>query len=68
MNSLNPPDASPLLVNMQEAARLLGLSRRTVWSLARGGQLPCVRIRRRVLFSPDSLRAWLRTHEKGGAK
>lgn len=49
---------SPLLLSVTEAARLLNVSPRTVWSLTESGSLPHVRIGRRVLYPPDALRHW----------
>lgn len=55
-----PASASPaLLVNIDEAAALLGVCTRTVWSLARCEALPSRRIGRRLLFSPAELEAWV---------
>jgi excisionase family DNA binding protein len=51
--------APPLLVDAREAARLLSVSARTLWRLTKDGEVPSVRIGRRVLFAPDALRAWV---------
>lgn len=59
-----PP--TPLLIGMNEAARLLSLSPRTVWSMANSGELPTVRVRRRVLFNVEALRAWIDAQTQGG--
>jgi len=52
-----------LLANEREAAAMLSLSPRTVWSLADDGKIPYVRIGRRKLYSVESLRAWIREQE-----
>jgi excisionase family DNA binding protein len=53
-----------LLVSTHEAARMLGVCTRTVWELTRAGELPCVRIGVRVLYSPDTLRRWVAARER----
>ena len=60
------PNPSPLLVGMNDAARMLGVSARTLWSMANSGELPTVRVRRRVLFNVEALRAWIDAQTKGG--
>lgn len=49
VHSVTDATASPLLLSVTEAARLLNVSPRTVWSLTESGSLPHVRIGRRVL-------------------
>ncbi|MFN0012135.1 MAG: helix-turn-helix domain-containing protein [Phycisphaerales bacterium] len=58
--------AQPLLLDIAEAARLLSLSDRTVWTLTDSGELPHVRIGRRVLYPLDRLRAWVAARIRGG--
>lgn len=68
--SSNVPDPShtdPMLVGMTEAARMIGVSARTLWSMANAGELPTVRIRRRVLFNVAALREWVDARTEGGA-
>jgi excisionase family DNA binding protein len=52
------PATEALLVDAREAARLLGLSARTIWSLTQRRELPCRRIGRRVLYSRAALAAY----------
>lgn len=64
------PDAhptDPMLIGMADAARMIGVSARTLWSMANAGELPTVRIRRRVLFNVAALREWVDARTKGGA-
>lgn len=35
---------TPLAVDSKEAARLLGIGERTLWTLTNAGAIPCVRI------------------------
>jgi excisionase family DNA binding protein len=64
MNNMLPavetgPMKNPLLIPAREAARLLSVSERTVWTLTKDGAIPCLRIGRRVLYDPGDLRAWI---------
>ena len=52
------------LINVSEAARLLGISGSMVYSMASVGKLPCVRFGTRLLFRPESLEAWVAAAEK----
>lgn len=52
-----------LLVDALEAARLLMISTRTLWTLTRSGQLPAVRIGRAVRYRPESLRKYAERRE-----
>lgn len=63
----DPSHTDPMLVGMNEAARMIGVSPRTLWSMANAGELPTVRIRRRVLFNVPALRDWVNARTKGGA-
>ena len=47
------------LLNVHEAARLLGLSPRTLYNLVARDQIPVQRVRRRVMFRPSALERWL---------
>ena len=68
MTSKSPPTIPPrvapaqvpkLALSIAEAADALALSSRTVEELVKMGQLPVVRVGRRVLLPVDKLRAWL---------
>jgi excisionase family DNA binding protein len=39
---MNPNE--PILVTSKEAAKLLNISERTLWTITNSGQIPCVRI------------------------
>jgi excisionase family DNA binding protein len=49
----------PLLVNARDAARLLAISERTLWSLTAAGDIPVIRIGRAVRYDPRDLQAWI---------
>jgi excisionase family DNA binding protein len=56
-----------LLVDVHEAARLLRISTRTLWSMTARGDVPHVRLGRSVRYRPASLEAFLASQEKRGA-
>ncbi len=51
---------APLAVGRREAAKALGISERTLWSLTTDATsgIPHFRIGKRVLYPIDELRAW----------
>ncbi len=51
--------AQPLLVSPREAARMLSLSERTLWSLTASGNLPRIKLGRLVRYSIDDLRQFI---------
>jgi excisionase family DNA binding protein len=53
-----------LLVTVAEAAKMLSLSRRTLWRLTKAGKLPAVRYGRAVRYSVDELRRHIQEHAK----
>lgn len=57
----------PVAVKLREAARLLSISERTLWSMAQAGNVPCRRIRHGTktlyLFSVAELERWARGDE-----
>lgn len=53
------PPIERIAVSAPEAARMLGIGTRLLWSLTNRGELPCVRLGRRVLYSVDELRRLL---------
>ena len=56
-----------LAVSVKRAAELCGLSKFTVAAKVRCGELPVIRVGRRVLIGLDDLRAWLQRHRQNGA-
>ena len=56
-----------LLLPAPEAAEALSVCDKTLWSVTEPrGDLPCVRIGRRVLYDPTDLRRWIDS-QKGGS-
>ncbi len=48
-----------LAVNRREAAAMLGISERLLWTYTNAGTIPHARIGTRVLYPVSKLRAWL---------
>ncbi len=64
-----PPDGVPkLALTLRQAAMAIGLSERTLWSLANSKQVPCVHIGRRLLFPVHELQEWLTSMVKAGRR
>lgn len=51
---------TPLLVSVNEAARLLSVSRGTAYRMITAGQLPTIKIRGLTRVSVAALEAWVR--------
>ena len=62
---------SPLALRPRDAARMRGVSPRTLWGWTRADLIPCVRVgtgnRKTVLYPVADLRAWL-ARQAGAAK
>jgi excisionase family DNA binding protein len=54
----------PLLLNIPQVMKLLGLSRSKVYNLIKAEGLPVVRFGRSVRISPASLQQWLAAREQ----
>jgi excisionase family DNA binding protein len=55
----------PLLLNVSQVSKLLGLSRTTVYKLIDTEGLPVVRFGRAVRVRPTALQSWLEQRERG---
>ena len=55
-----------LLLDAHDAAQALSICERKLWELTNKGDLPCVRIGRRVLYDPRALTAWIDEQMQGG--
>ena len=49
------PTEPPLLVSVEDAARMLGIGRSSMWNLIRRGEIGTRRIRRRTLIRRQAL-------------
>ena len=57
----NRPDTSPdaILVDSKQAAAMLAIGSRHLWTLTNCGAIPCVRIGRSVRYRVADLNAWV---------
>lgn len=55
----NTPAEAKLAVSAREAAAMLGISERLLWTWTRSGKVPHLRLGVRVLYPVDLLRAWI---------
>jgi excisionase family DNA binding protein len=53
------PTFQPLTYSVPEAARLLGINRNTAYQLAARGELPTLRLGKRILVVRASFEKWL---------
>lgn len=53
------------LLTAREAARVLRISDRKLWSLTSSGEIPCVRIGRSVRYVPSDLGRWIEDRKEG---
>ena len=56
----------PLLIDAKDAAALLAIGTRKLWSLTNSGQIPHVRIGRLIRYAPADLQAWIAAHTHRG--
>ncbi len=58
------PIPNRLLVNVQEAAQLMGgIDPDTVYAMVNSAQLPHIRLGRRILVSVEGLQAWIAAND-----
>ena len=64
---MSKPFAAPaILLSAPDAARVLGISERLLWTYSRGEDpIPTIRIGRRVLYPVDDLRRWIEARKEG---
>lgn len=60
-----PERQDRLTVNRREAAAMLGISERLLWTWTNAGHIPHVRIGSRVLYPVEALRQWLSSQIAG---
>jgi len=63
---MNHHQSTELLLDIRAAAKALGVSTRTIWTLAHRRGLPHVRIGRRLLFPVDGLKRWIESCTREG--
>lgn len=52
-------------IKVAEAAEYIGVSKDTIYKLVREGEIPHIRLGKRILFRIESLEAWLQEREAG---
>ena len=55
------------LLDSKEAARLLGISPRKLWSLTASGRIPRVKVDRSVRYRPEALAEFIAANESAAA-
>lgn len=55
----NMPQPTTQLVSRKEVTAILGISERTLWSMTNAGEIPCVRIRKRVLYRLSHIQQYI---------
>lgn len=48
-----------LLLGARDTAKALSISERLLWTYTHDGEIPCLRVGRRVLYDPRDLRDWI---------
>jgi excisionase family DNA binding protein len=62
--------ADKLLLKPKEAAAMLGVSERTLWTLTEDGEIPCIRIgktQKHKRYAPADLAAWVEARRLAAA-
>lgn len=60
-----PVPTETILVNSTEAARLLAISPRTLWTLTQSGEIPSLKIGKSVRYHRDILNQWAKKRLTG---
>ncbi len=63
---INEQTSDVLAKSSRDAARMLGISERTLWSYTKSGDIPHVRLGRRILYPIQALRDWMQRIITGG--
>lgn len=56
----------PVAISVSDAAKLLGISRPSMYQVMHQSDFPAFHVGRRTLISVDGLRDWVRQQAKGG--
>lgn len=57
--SCEATDSKATTITADEAAKLLGISKQTLYEAARNHQIPCQRVGRRYIFVREALVQWM---------
>ncbi len=58
-------EESQILVGLKRAAELLSMGQTWLREQVRAGTIPYVLLGKKIMFNPESLRAWVKTLQKG---
>ncbi|HBR19443.1 MAG TPA: hypothetical protein DD726_04430 [Phycisphaerales bacterium] len=58
------PETKPLLLTVNEAAKALCISARTLWQITKEGKIRSIRINRLVRYDPQDLVAYIEQQKK----
>ncbi len=61
-------EREPMLVTAREAARILSISERTLFTLTKAGEIPVLKIGRAVRYDPRDLQKWIETAKSPGCR
>ncbi len=64
----NKTPSEPLAVGRHQAAQMLGISERLLWTWTNAKSIPHVRIGARVLYPVDELRRWLEDSARSNSR
>jgi hypothetical protein len=59
----NDAPLQPILIDERQAAEMLGVSARSLFSIRQKGEIPFVRLSCRVLYSPSALAKWIESRQ-----
>lgn len=62
------PAHAPMALRPREAAKVLGIGARLLWTETNAGRIPHVRIGRALVYPVDALREWLATQAAKGVR
>ena len=57
--------SGPMLIRPRDAAALLALCQRTLYTMTKAGLLPCVRVGKSLRYDPADLAAWVQRAKAG---
>ena len=63
VHNVSIPSDPDSLLSYRQAAALLGVRERTIWSVAQAGEIPIIRIGRCVRFRRAAVIDWIRQRE-----
>lgn len=59
-------ETTKLTLSAKEAAKAIGISPRLLWTLTDKGDVPHVRIGRRIVYPVAAIKEWMNAQTKGG--